>query len=152
MYLVWTCEITWSMYCCCRECLSSWLFMQDIINCMFNPECLSFILLCCSSCLRGSDLGRRRFYILGFYSILSCILWRLFMLLNLSYVDDMTLLSCIWFRCDFMLELLSCMTMFVIIRKSDDYFLCIYLNCMIYCLIRNKALQRTPYQVKQDCS
>jgi len=29
----------------------------------------------------------------------------------------------------------------VIIRRSDDYFLCIYLNCMIYCLIRNRALQ-----------
>ena len=42
-----------------------------------------------------TNLGRRRFYILGFYSILSCILWRLFMLLDLSYVDDMALLRCI---------------------------------------------------------
>jgi len=25
--------------------------------------------------------------------------------------------------------------------RRDDYFLCIYLNCMIYCLIRNRALQ-----------
>ena len=33
------------------------------------------------------------------------------------------------------------MTMLVIIRRSDDYFLCIYLNCMIYCLFRNRALQ-----------
>jgi len=24
--------------------------------------------------------------------------------------------------------------------RHDDYFLCIYLNCMIYCLIRNRAL------------
>ena len=28
----------------------------------------------------------------------------------------------------------------VIICRSDDYFLCIYLNCMIYCLIRNRVL------------
>jgi len=25
--------------------------------------------------------------------------------------------------------------------RRDEYFLCIYLNCMIYCLIRNRALQ-----------
>jgi len=35
------------------------------------------------------------------------ILWRLFMLLDLSYVEDMTfMLRCIWFRWDFMLEII----------------------------------------------
>jgi len=63
------------------------------------------------------------------------------MLLDLSYVDDMTLLRCIWFRCDFMLELLSCMTILVVICRRDAYFLCVYLIYMIYCLIKNKALQ-----------
>jgi len=47
------------------------------------------------------------------------------MLLDLSYVDDMPLLRCIRFRCDYMLELLSCMAILVIIRRRDDYFLCI---------------------------
>ena len=28
--------------------------------------------------------------------------------------------------------------------RRDDYFLCIYLNCMSYCLIRNRVLQHTP--------
>ena len=64
------------------------------------------------------------------------------MLSDLSYVEDMTfMLRCIRFGCDFMLEFYSCMTILVIVCRSDDYFLCIYLNCMIYCLIRNKALQ-----------
>jgi len=38
-------------------------------------------------------------------------------------------------------KLFSCMTILVIICRSDDYFLCIYSNCMIYRLIRNRALQ-----------
>jgi len=33
------------------------------------------------------------------------------------------------------------MTMLMFNCRSDDYFLCIYLNCMIYCLIRNRTLQ-----------
>jgi len=40
-------------------------------------------------------------------------------------------------------RLFSCMTMLVINCRSDDYFFCIYLNCMIYCLIRNRALHRS---------
>jgi len=40
-----------------------------------------------------------------------------------------------------MLEFYSCLTILVIICRSDDYFVCIYLNCMIYCLIINRALQ-----------
>jgi len=52
------------------------------------------------------------------------------------------MLRCIWFRCDFMLEIIFMHTYdLVIICRSDDYFLCIYLTCMIYCLIRNRALQ-----------
>ena len=53
------------------------------------------------------------------------------------------MLRCIWFHCNFMLEFYSCMTILVIICRSDDYFVWIYLNCMIYCLIRNRALQNT---------
>jgi len=41
--------------------------------------------------------------------------------------------------------LFSCMTMLAIICRRDDYFLCIYLNCMIYCLIRNRALHHSPH-------
>jgi len=38
----------------------------------------------------GSDLGFSACCLsLGFYYIMSCILWRLFMLLDLSYVEDM---------------------------------------------------------------
>jgi len=86
-------------------------------------------------------------YLFRFYYILSCILWRLFMLSDLSYVEDMTfMLRCICFCCDFMLEFYSCMTMLVIICRSDDYFWCIYLNCMIYCLIRNRALHKHQLQ------
>jgi len=40
-----------------------------------------------------------------------------------------------------MLEFYSCMTILVIICRNGDYFFCIYLNCMSYCLIRNRALQ-----------
>jgi len=40
-----------------------------------------------------------------------------------------------------MLEFYSCMTILVINCRSDNYFLCMYLNFMIYCLIRNRALQ-----------
>jgi len=47
-----------------------------------------------------------------------------------------------------MLEFYSCMTILVTICRSDDYFLCIYLNCMIYCVIRNRVLHFSPIKVK----
>ena len=63
------------------------------------------------------------------------------LLLDLSYVEDMTfMLRCIWFCCDFMSEIIFMHDLLLINCRSDNYFLLIYLNCMIYCLIRDRVL------------
>jgi len=44
------------------------------------------------------------------------------------------------FRCVIFMLRHSCMIYLVINGRRDDYFLCIYLNCKIYCLFRNRVL------------
>jgi len=48
--------------------------------------------------------------------------------------------------CDFYVETFM-LDYLVFNCRRDGYFLCIYLNCMIYCSIRNRALQQatTPF-------